>query len=79
MHLENITKVRWEIETYIIILPTLENFHKKYQYLAQGEFCDVGYIEVIIQITVVMDFLLLVKFKNMPLTLDHHTLKHHNT
>ncbi len=79
MYLKNITKVRREIETYIIVLPTLENFHKKYQYLTQGELCNVGYIEVIIQITMVMDFLLLVKFKNMLLTLDHRTLKHHNT
>lgn len=79
MHFLKNLKMRQEIETYIIILPTLEIFHKKYQYLAQGEFCNVGYIEVIIQITMVMDFLLLVKFKNMPLTLDHRTLKHHNT
>jgi hypothetical protein len=80
---ENLAKVKWKIETYVLIFETLKKNYQHDKCSIQGGLCKAWYIKChspnYPQKFIIMNFFLLMELETKPTTLHHHTLKYHNT
>jgi hypothetical protein len=83
IYLKNLTKVRWKIETYILIFQTQNFFIKKINVQSKVDFIKDGTSNVLSsnhsRKTIIMDFFLLMELETKLTTFYHNTLKYHNT
>jgi hypothetical protein len=84
IYMRNLAKVRWKIETYILIFETPKKFSKRINVQFKVDFAKDGTSNVILFQTTpkknsLWIFLLLMELETKPTTLYHHTLKYHNT
>jgi hypothetical protein len=83
IYLKNLAKVRWKIETYIVIFQTQKNNTKKTNVQSKVDFTKDGTSNVpspnYSKKIIIMDFFLLMEMETKLTTFYHHTLKYHNT
>jgi hypothetical protein len=83
IYMRNLAKVRWKIETYILIFQTQFFFTKRINVQSKVDFIKDGTSNVpslnYFKKNIIMDFFLLMELETKPTTFYHHTLKYHNT
>jgi hypothetical protein len=83
IYLRNLAKVKWKIETYILIFQTQNVFTKRINVQSNVDFIKDGTSNVpspnYFKIIIILEIFLLMDLETKPTTFYHHTLKCHNT
>jgi hypothetical protein len=82
IYLKKLTKVKWNIEAYILIFQTQNKNYQKDKCSIQGELYKRWYIQCHNpnhpKKIIIVDFFLLAELETKPITFYHHTLKYRN-
>jgi hypothetical protein len=81
LYLKNLAKVRWKIETYILIFQTQKTITKRINVQFKVDFTKNGTSNVTVQTTykklLIWIFFILMELETKLIIFYHHTLKYH--